>query len=202
MENNLNILLQKATEHLSIYLERVLPSLFDNWWKDAVVDKLSFQQQRRVEQKGIVSLSSLDLAALLRVLDQNWYQFSTKMNLSPESRHFVKEMQSVRNKWAHAGSEGFPLDDIYRDMDTLQRFAMVIEAEKAFIQEIHTAKTSFLESRVTSISKATGIEAQPTPGKETQAAGWLCFKFLLPLKASLCRLPGITMAEMAKIYPL
>ena len=170
MEKNLNILLQKATKHIAIYLERVLPSLFDNWWKDAVVDKLSFQQQRRVKQKGIVSLSSLDLAALLRVLDQNWYQISTKMNLSPESRHFVKEMQTVRNKWAHAGSEGFPLDDVYRDMDTLQRFATVIEAEETFIQEIRVAKTSLLESRATSISKATGIEAQPTTGGKTQAA--------------------------------
>jgi len=59
-----------------------------------VLDKLSFQQKRRVEQKGIVSLSSLDLAALLRVLDQNWYKISMKMNLSSEARHFVKEMQT------------------------------------------------------------------------------------------------------------
>jgi len=156
----LSILLQKATKHIAKYLERVLPSLFDSWWKDAVVDKLSFQQQRRVEQKGIVSLSSLDLAALLRVLDQNWYRISMKMNLSPESRHFVKEMQTVRNRWAHAGTEGFPLEDVYRDMDTMQRFATVIEAEEAFIQEIRTTKTSLLESRVTSISKAPANEAQ------------------------------------------
>lgn len=166
----MNILLQEATEHIARYLERLLPSLLDNWWKDAVVDKLSFQQQRRVEQKRIVSLSSLDLVALLRVLDQNWYQISTKMNLSPESRHFVKEMQTVRNRWAHAGTEGFPPEDVYRDMDTLQRFAMVIEAEEAFIQEIRAAKTSLLERRVTSISKAPTSEAQPTPGKETQTA--------------------------------
>ena len=86
MENTLNKLLQTAAKSIASYLDRLLPSLFDNWWKDAVVDKLSFQQQRRVEQKGIVSLSSLDLAALLRVLDQNWYQISMKMNLSPEAR--------------------------------------------------------------------------------------------------------------------
>jgi len=156
----LNNLLRKATEALANYLDWLLPSLFDNWWKDAVVDKLSFQQQRRVEQKGIVSLSSLDFAALLRVLDQNWYRISMKMNLSPESRHFVKEMQTVRNRWAHAGTEGFPLEDVYRDMDTMQRFATVIEAEEAFIQEIRTTKTSLLESRVTSISKAPANEAQ------------------------------------------
>ena len=170
MGHNFNNLLRKATEVLANYLARQLPSLFDNWWKDAVVDKLSFQQQRRVEQKGIVSLSSLDLAALLRVSDQNWYQISMKMNLSPESRHFVKEMQTVRNRWAHAGTERFPLDDVYRDLDTLQRFATVIEAEEAFIQEIRTTKTSLLARDVSSISNAPANEAKPTPGKETQPA--------------------------------
>jgi len=166
----LNNLLRKATEALANYLDRLLPSIFDNWWKDAVVDKLSFQQQRRVEQKGIVSLSSLDLAALLRVLDQNWYQISMKLDLASEARHFVKEMQTVRNRWAHAGTEEFPIEDVYRDMDTLQRFATVIEAEEDFIQEIRAAKTSLLERRLTSISKAPTNEAQPTPGKETEAA--------------------------------
>ncbi len=170
MDQVLYTLLKQVAEALVNYLDRLLPSLFDNWWKDAVFNKLSFHQQRRVEQKGIASLSSLDLAALLRVLDQNWYQISIKMNLSPEARHFVKEMRTVRNRWAHAGVEGFPLDDIYRDLDTLQRFAMVIEAEEAFIQEIRAAKTSLLERRLTSISKAPANEEQPTPGEKTQVA--------------------------------
>lgn len=170
MGNDLNDFLQKVTVCLAVYLQKHLPSLFDNWWADAVVDKLSFQQQRWVEQKNIVSLSSLDLAALLRVLDQNWYQISIKMNLSPESRHFVKEMQTVRNRWAHAGTEGFPLEDVYRDLDTLQRFAMVIEAEETFIQEIRATKTSLLEKRLASVPKAPANEDQPIPGEGKQEA--------------------------------
>ena len=67
MDHELHKLLKQAAEALASYLDRLLPSLFDNWWKDAVLDKLSFQQQRRVEQKGTVSHSSLDLAALLGV---------------------------------------------------------------------------------------------------------------------------------------
>ncbi|MBW2021209.1 MAG: DEAD/DEAH box helicase family protein, partial [Deltaproteobacteria bacterium] len=165
MDHELSILLRQAAEALASYLERLLPSLFENWWKEAVVDNLSFQQQRRIEQQGIVSLSSLDLAALLRVLDQNWYQISMKMNLLPEARHFVKEMQTVRNRWAHVGAEGLPLEDVYRDLDTLQRFATVIEAEEGFIQEIRAAKTSLLETRLTSISKAPASGEQPTPGE-------------------------------------
>lgn len=34
-------------------------------------------------------------------------------------------------RWAHAGSEGFPVVDVYRDLDTLKRVAVVVEADKA-----------------------------------------------------------------------
>lgn len=170
MNNNLNSLLQKATISLAAYLDKILPSLFNDWWNEAVVNILSFQQRRQIKERGINSLTSLDLAALLRVFDQNWYKISTKLCLTSEARHFVKEMQTVRNRWAHAGSEEFQADDIYRDMDTLQRFATVIEAEEAFIQEIRAAKTSLLEKRVTSIPKSPASKAQLTPEKETQVA--------------------------------
>lgn len=146
MENNLNSLLQKVTKSLAAYLDEVLPSLFNDWWNDAVLNILSFQQRRRVKERGISSLNSLDLAALLRVLDQNWYQISTKLDLTSEARHFVKEMQTVRNRWAHAGSEGFPLDDVYRDLDTLQRFAVVIEADEGLLTEVRETKASLLSN--------------------------------------------------------
>jgi hypothetical protein len=118
--------LSDVAGQLAIFLERVLPPLFDDWWNKAVVNTLSFQQKRRLEQRNITSLGGLDLAGLLRVLDQNWYQISNSLDLTSEARHFVKEMQTVRNHWAHADTEGFPVDDIYRDLDTLQRFAVVI----------------------------------------------------------------------------
>ena len=112
MEHNLNNLLQKVTVILAAYLEKVLPPLFEDWWKQAVLNSLSFQQRRHMEQRNVGSLVALDLAALLRVLDQNWYQISTSLDLTSEARHFVKEMQTVRNRWAHATTEGFPLEDV------------------------------------------------------------------------------------------
>ena len=155
-------LLNGATKCLAEYLNRVLPALCDNWWKDTVVIKLSFQQQRRVEQNGTASLSSLDLASLLRVLDQNWYEISMKMNLSRESRHFVKEMQTVRNRWAHAATEGFPMDDVYRDLDTLQRFATVIEADEGLLQEVRATKTSLLAKDMPVTVQGKTVEEKPS----------------------------------------
>ena len=98
--------LSDVAELLAVFLERVLPPLFDDWWNKAVVNTLSFQQKRRLEQRNISSLGGLDLAGLLRVVDQNWYQISNSLDLTSEARHFVKEMQTVRNHWAHAISTG------------------------------------------------------------------------------------------------
>jgi len=53
MENinsTITALLSKTTKSLALYLEKVLPSLFDDWWDEAVVDKLSYYQKQRIEQ--------------------------------------------------------------------------------------------------------------------------------------------------------
>ena len=89
IQTSISRLLGEAAKQLASFLETILPSLVEDWWKQAVVNNLSYQQQRRVEQHNIESLGSLDLAALIRVLDQNWYQISTKLNLTFESRHFA-----------------------------------------------------------------------------------------------------------------
>ena len=85
MKTNIPHLLHNAAASLSAYLENILPQLFDNWWSQGVLSSLSFQQQRRVERQGINALSSLDLAALLRVLDHNWNQIAMKRDLSSDS---------------------------------------------------------------------------------------------------------------------
>jgi len=153
--------LSDVSGQLAEFLERILPPLFDDWWNKAVVSTLSFQQKRRLDQRNITSLGGLDLAGLLRVLDQNWYQISNSLDLTSEARHFVKEMQTVRNRWAHADAEGFPVDDMYRDLDTLQRFAVVIGADDKLIQDLRKTKASLLVSET---------QPQPEPGTEMPSA--------------------------------
>jgi len=86
MNHNFHIFLQRLSAQLAAFLKRELPPLFDDWWNKAVVNTLSFHQKRRLEQRNITSLGGLDLAALLRVLDQNWYRISSSLNLTPEAR--------------------------------------------------------------------------------------------------------------------
>ena len=160
-----------VSKNLICFLEKVLPALSNDWWNEAVVANLSVQQQRRVKERDINSLASLDLAALLRVFDRNWYQVSTKLELTSEARHFVKEMQTVRNRWAHAGSEGFCTDDVYRDLDTLQRFATAIKADESLLERVRLAKDSLLANARSNLDRDYAVvEPQPseTIGSETE----------------------------------
>jgi len=70
----MNELIRAATPELARFLNTKLPELSADWWQKYVVGCLSFQQQRMVQERGYNTLQQLDFAALLRVLDQSWYQ--------------------------------------------------------------------------------------------------------------------------------
>ncbi len=72
----MNELLHASGIVISRWLETKLPNLSANWWTENVLNQLTFQQQRIVEEKRTQSLSGLDLAAILRILDRNWNELS------------------------------------------------------------------------------------------------------------------------------
>ena len=110
----MNELIRVATTELVRFLSAHLPDFSDKWWEDHVVDKLSFQQQRMVQERNYERLEQLDLAALLRVFDQNWFALRNRLQLPREGRNWVKEFQTVRNNWAHGSMEQTPASDTYR----------------------------------------------------------------------------------------
>ncbi|MFH2122750.1 MAG: helicase-related protein [Pseudomonadota bacterium] len=137
----MNDLIKLATRELTQFLLSVLPPLDVNWWQKLVVERLSFQQQRLVQEKGFKGLKDLDFAGLLRVLDQNWYDLSNALSLPREARNWVKELQTVRNKWAHLSSQEISLSEVYRDTDTLGRLLSVIGASTTALSQIESRKT-------------------------------------------------------------
>lgn len=137
-----SLLSNETTASLQGFLERVLPTVQENWWDKCVVGILTFQQQRLVEERKIRSLLGLDLAALLRVLDQNWFEISHKASLPRDARNWVKEMQSIRNRWAHSTGNSAAPDDLYRDLDTLQRLLEIIGADQGLIEQVREQKRS------------------------------------------------------------
>lgn len=80
----MNELIRIATAELARFLASKLPILSPDWWQQYVVDRLSFQQQRMVQERGFQTLQQLDFAALLRVLDQSCYELSQANGLPRE----------------------------------------------------------------------------------------------------------------------
>ena len=122
----MNSLLRSFTDELRCLLKEWLPQLSTDWWDRYVLTALTFQQQERVKQSHIDNLSGLDLAALLRVLDQNWFELSSRFNWVKEGRNWLKEAQTIRNRWAHTTAAETEPRDAYRDADTLERLARML----------------------------------------------------------------------------
>lgn len=122
----MNNLLHTFTDELRNLLNSWLPQLSADWWERHVLGVLTYQQQERVKQSRIDNLSGLDLAALLRVLDQNWFELFSRFDWPKEGRNWLKEAQTIRNRWAHATTAETDSHDAYRDADTLERLARML----------------------------------------------------------------------------
>ncbi len=149
----MNDLLSSFTDELRKRLNSWLPQLSADWWERYVLGVLTYQQQERVKQSRIVDLSGLDLAALLRVLDQNWFDLSARFNWPKEGRNWLKEAQTIRNRWAHAPSGDADPHDTYRDADTIDRLAKMFVIRYAAQTQITLYKQQQLAQ----------IAPQPTP---------------------------------------
>lgn len=124
-------LLRPFTDELRSLLKEWLPQLSKDWWERYVLTALTFQQQERVKQTHIDDLAGLDLAALLRVLDQNWFELSSRFNWPKEGRNWLKEAQTIRNRWAHVTAAEAEPRDAYRDADTMKRLAKMLGVSDA-----------------------------------------------------------------------
>lgn len=120
--SSMNEYLHQATGALAEWLNDMLPKVTENWWDECVLQKLSYNQRTFAAQKGFTKLTDFDLAALLRIADKVWYEMRSFAYLPTKERECIRDMQGVRNNWAHVGSELPGKDSIIRDLDILQRF--------------------------------------------------------------------------------
>jgi hypothetical protein len=138
----IQIFLNKVTPILTKYLNDVLPKICGNWWEECVLGKLSENQKRQIKIGKINSLELLDLAALLRLFNNNWQEISNKKNLSFEVRNYANELLSDRNKFAHLSNQEPNKEDIDRSADTIQRFIKALDESNYLILEIKNYRNS------------------------------------------------------------
>lgn len=160
MQSVLNKVLPKITDYLLEYLEVVLPSLYDDWWEESVIHCLSYHQQRVVLQTENKSLQSLDLDALLTIIEHNWHKITHKKGLVLEDRYFLKEMQIIQNHWSQNSSDDLTLDvDVQiKDLDTMYHFISAIDGKEELMEEINDLKSSLLAQDKESSNQDTSHE--------------------------------------------
>jgi len=120
------------------YLKKILPDISKNeWWKTTIVDKLKPYQLKRIRKNNICDLNGFDIAELLFIIDNNWYEISQRCDFMYNDRIIVKEMVSVRNRISHLSNNGYNnLIDLLRDFDTTMRFLKLIDIGQEDIQKI------------------------------------------------------------------
>lgn len=138
-------LIRIATRELADFLSTHLPALSSQWWTTHVEEQLNFSQRQRVRERGLTKLDQLDFAAMLRIFDRNWYDLSRTANLPREGRNWVKELQSVRNNWAHESAEPGAPDNVYRDADTLGRCLKMLGATPQCLAAVEAVKSAAFE---------------------------------------------------------
>lgn len=137
-------LLNDIGKHLSLFLDKTLSKINKNWWDINIIPYLSENQFTSINNHAEKSTMIFDIAAMLRILDKNWFPISDKFNYSKDKLNYVKEMQTIRNRWAHVSVSGIKIEDIYRDLDTMKRFSELIHVPDEFLCELKKQKDNLI----------------------------------------------------------
>lgn len=115
-------------EKMGTWLERKLPLITDDWWNELVISNLNILQREQVTANDIRNLQGLDLAALLRVFDRNWFVITSKFYINNRERQTVRRMMEVRNKWAHIAPNDINKTQIIEDVETIISLMQTFDA--------------------------------------------------------------------------
>ena len=136
----LNEAIYTSTKILAVWLNKMLPKICDDWWKENVLLNLSFAQRENILKNNIDKLEQLDLAALLRIADKSWYDIREFAYLPSSERECIRNMQKVRNNWAHCSGTLPGKDAILSDLDTIILFFKQFNAPSKSISDIELLK--------------------------------------------------------------
>lgn len=172
---------QIMTEILAPYVcQQLEANLGRNWWQQGVLGTLLEHQRRDLPDWGDwgTLVDSLDVARCLILMDVHWNKIF-KVELSREHRHWIKELITTRNKWAHKGSSEVTNEDAWRALDTMARLMEKIDTEsteeiRALVRKVRYG-TSGVSTSLVQNKVATAVEKDADGGvlAETPRAGLL-----------------------------
>ncbi len=116
-----------TTQKLAKWLNRNL-SCFNDWWDKCVIGVLTSNQVLKAQEGHYATLQEFDLAALIRIFNNNWKRLCQYNFLTDSDRQTVKAMFSVRNNLAHSNVAPLNKEAVVRDLVTMSVFMGVINA--------------------------------------------------------------------------
>lgn len=156
--SKINEYLHQATGLLVAWLDGKLRRVSDDWWNECVLDRLSYRQREIAIEKGFKELSDFDLAAVLRIADKNWYDMRSFAYLPTSERECIRDMQSVRNNWAHCAGTLPGKDAIINDIEVLSKFFEQMEAPQADINQLEEFKKNVQNENIAAMTSVEEIE--------------------------------------------
>ena len=160
MIGKMNTFMHRLAEQMSGWLGTRLPKLTDEWWRDLVYNNLSQLQRDQVDQKNITELKGLDLAALLRVFDRNWFVITSSWFVNNKERQKIRDMMGVRNSWAHISSEELSKEKVISDVE------IIIELMQTF--DAKMSETRDMEQFIMDVEEDKDIQDKPAPAPVQQ----------------------------------
>ena len=172
--SKMNEYMFRLNQQIGTWLEKKLPRITDDWWQELVFNNLSPLQRETVLRNDIHEIKGLDLAALLRVLDRNWFVITSTFFINNKERGNIRTMQEVRNTWAHITpndiSKARVIDDVnviialmqafdasMKDTRDMEHFIFDVEEDK----DIHITSVKKSEKGDAPTEKKTPISSQP-----------------------------------------
>lgn len=150
--SKMNEYLHQATGVLVNWLGKMLPRVSEDWWNECVLDRLSYRQREIAIEKEFKELSDFDLAAVLRIADKNWYNMRSFAYLPTSERECIRDMQGVRNNWAHCAGTLPGKDAIIHDIGVLIKFFEQRGAVAEEIREVEEFKRNVENENISALT--------------------------------------------------
>jgi len=166
--SKMNEYMFRLNQQIGSWLEKKLPKITDDWWEELVVNNLSQLQRETVDRNNIHEISGLDLAAILRVLDRNWFVISSTFFINNKERGNVRKMQEIRNTWAHITPNDIKKERVIDDVNTIIALMQAFDASMKDTRDMENFIFDVEDDKEIHVIVAEGQEQAEKPVKGEQ----------------------------------
>ena len=172
--SKINEYMFRLNQQIGAWLDKKLPMIAPDWWQELVFNNLSPLQQETVLRNNIHEISGLDLAALLRVVDRNWFVITSVFFINNRERARIRVMQGIRNTWAHITPNDISKPRVIEDVNVIIELMQTFDASmkdtrdmEAFLVDVEEGDVSTPEPvKEEKTSEPTPVAPEPSPSAE------------------------------------